>query len=420
MSREAGAQAGAVVIYRKPFGRTRAPSVASMERRASTTKRPSRKFFWSRSDKERDDKSIDPTTPMADRTFRDHGGRQHEPPPSAYQSRLDPKNSHNAMPEEMLQSVRRQHSLPAGMIVDSKLHGIPHVAAQRIDDPSTGINNGSAKPDLDEELESLQRQCSSLTKDRAVLQSDLDAETKKSRDLQLERDEAIVALENEQKRQADVSMERQLRAHCKELEAQLQQANGDLQALAEIRGQNYDMEQRLQQQANMLEAKDKEMAWAHTHIKSQEESLKTAQTDNTDLREKFYQVSEELTNLRLSSRSLLDDEFFIEKWKTLHSTISSWSYEYFGGKLKRSWTQNPQDEPHVDILLLQMSGEGEIDALLRSEQTRPLVAQAYIWSFLQHCVFDSFAPVYSKGMHWALSSRADLIRLEKRIRPSEY
>jgi hypothetical protein len=131
-------------------------------------------------------------------------------------------------------------------------------------------------------------------------------------------------------------------------------------------------------------------------------------------------ASNELNRVKLESRSMLDDVYFITKWKDLQVDIQQWAEDHFWVEQKRIWTaQFPQDQPAINIDLLALSADCRDLMTADGSAGRPIMAGAYLWKFIEEMVLDGNPSSYSKGFLWAHTVRPEFCRMEDFLRPGE-
>jgi DNA repair exonuclease SbcCD ATPase subunit len=156
-------------------------------------------------------------------------------------------------------------------------------------------------------------------------------------------------------------------------------------------------------------------------IQARNQQLQQTEEDYENLQQNFSKASVELIQLKLESRPNSDDAFFRSRFLALQSDIGQWSRKYFWGeKRKKNILRRAEDVPHICNKLEDLSVDCR-DYLLYSEDgsTRPFIAEAYLWKFIEDRIFDSSPPrgSCSEGMFWAQKIRPEVARVERVLRP---
>jgi hypothetical protein len=149
-----------------------------------------------------------------------------------------------------------------------------------------------------------------------------------------------------------------------------------------------------------------------------QEDVKTWRTNWNALNHDFTQLQTDLTSVRK-----VDDKWFATQWKDLHIKIELLSLQYFQGRLakssasvmdrvKGSRLEKFDDESARCLARL----TGPFSRYLKSDNERPLIIQAYIWSILVNNAFDHVG-CYDGGFLWAGQSRAALCYLNRDSKP---
>lgn len=152
--------------------------------------------------------------------------------------------------------------------------------------------------------------------------------------------------------------------------------------------------------------------------------LYKAREDYEIIKQKHTETSAELMRVKIESRSDVDDAFFISRYQNLQSDIRTWAQKYFwGDQRKRGVLHSPHNvvqQPSIHDDLEELS-EDCLNLLVGSEDgsTRPFVAEAYLWKFIEDKIFHTTrsGASCSKGMFWAHKLRPEMVRMEKFLHP---
>jgi predicted nucleic acid-binding Zn-ribbon protein len=148
--------------------------------------------------------------------------------------------------------------------------------------------------------------------------------------------------------------------------------------------------------------------------------LLEAQKQYKDIQTKHAAASDELNRMKNESRSMLDDAYFTTKWIDLQADVKQWAESYFWVEREnKSMIQFPHKYPNINTDLLMLSND--CNDLLTSEggSGRPIVAEAYLWRYIEDEVLDGNPASHSKGFLWAHTLRSEFCRMEEFLRPGE-
>lgn len=219
------------------------------------------------------------------------------------------------------------------------------------------------------------------------------------------------------------------------LEMQLQDDITSLQTQIEMKDQAWDKWRR---EVEMMQAErdklksvevqfgelEKDFNQTLEQLEVRNSQLFKAQGDYETLQQKHSETSAELMRVKIESRSDVDDTFFISRYQHLQSDIRTWAQKYFWGEQKKRGvlhsTHNAVQLPSIHDDLEELS-EDCLNLLVGSEDgsTRPFVAEAYLWKFIEDKIFHTTRSrsSCSKGMFWAHKLRPEMVRMEKFLHP---
>jgi len=152
-----------------------------------------------------------------------------------------------------------------------------------------------------------------------------------------------------------------------------------------------------------------------------------AQEDYKTIQEKHSETNIELMRMKIESRSDVDDAFFMSRYQNLQSDIRTWAQNYFWGEQRKMGVlyspHSLRQLPSIHDDLEELS-EDCLNLLVGSEDgsTRPFVAEAYLWKYLEDHIFHSSrsASSCSKGLFWAHKLRPEMARMEKFLHPGKF
>lgn len=162
-------------------------------------------------------------------------------------------------------------------------------------------------------------------------------------------------------------------------------------------------------------------------LQDRNEQLLNLQEDYETEKRKHSEVSTELMRIKIESRSDVDDAFFTKRYQNLQTDIRTWAQTYFWGEQrKRGKLQSPHNviqHPSIHDDLEELSEDCR-DLLAGSDDgsTRPFVAEAYVWKFIEDKIFHSSRSISScsKGLFWAHKLRPEMARMEKFLYPGGF
>jgi predicted nucleic acid-binding Zn-ribbon protein len=230
----------------------------------------------------------------------------------------------------------------------------------------------------------------------------------------IEMRQARTASENERmKWQHRAETEENLKREIGDLKAQLQDQRNHLQSARRERDRLRPFEASFRELESNIKLTIEE-------LDQRNEQLSKVQQLYDEINGKYATASNELNRMKNESRSTLDDAFFITKWLDLQASIKQWAIQYFWVQRNKWIFQVPQDHPNIDVELLKLSDDCS-DGLLCLEggSGRAIIAEAYLWRFIEEEIFDGKPASYSKGFIWADRLRPELCRMEEFLRPGE-
>jgi archaellum component FlaC len=212
---------------------------------------------------------------------------------------------------------------------------------------------------------------------------------------------------------------RELKDQVKDLKNQLETAESNRNVYYNFYSQEMSKTEDLNRQITELLDKNHIAIKAFTDVQAEYERAKE---DYRELHQLHTEAILKVARLTDNAGTMLDDKSFERKWRNLQSSISYWASVFFVGPEKKLWglLKHPEAQAPCDNELLKLSNDCQ-DMCLKSEDGtgRALIAEAYLWSYLEENVFDARTDTYSKGMLWAHNARADLCRMEKFLRPGK-
>lgn len=217
-----------------------------------------------------------------------------------------------------------------------------------------------------------------------------------------------------------------LKSHNSELKNQLKELQGQLQSTESERNINYNFYAQEMTKTEVLKGQITELKTNYhialssfTHLESEHEKEKEAYQR---LNQAYNENLQKLGKLQDSAGTILDDESLTKRWIGLRDKIQSWALTYYVGPEKNLWAVMRHTEAYArpNNELLKLSGDCQ-DLMLKSDdgKGRALIAEAFLWSYLEEMVFDAKPDSFSKGFLWAHNARPDLCRLERFLRPGE-
>jgi len=178
--------------------------------------------------------------------------------------------------------------------------------------------------------------------------------------------------------------------------------------------------QSLCEQINSLQGKlglaQQELTGSRHQVEELNGKIEELQGSYNDIQVRFQIASDELNVVKNDLRVVCDDEFFRVRWGRLQRDIEQWAEDHFGGKLESSWFfDGPTKGPRLPQPIAALCTDAK--EMLKDDDTRHLIIEAYLWKFIEDHFFDSEPEEHSIGMTWALRVREELSILERFLRP---
>ncbi|KAF2500864.1 hypothetical protein BU16DRAFT_260544, partial [Lophium mytilinum] len=162
------------------------------------------------------------------------------------------------------------------------------------------------------------------------------------------------------------------------------------------------------------------LALCEDEKKEKDEEIQRLKAQNESLRQEWRETAAHLAQTKATVTHTIEDQHFISVWQELRYRIRGWANQHFSGKLGSfaKWKGN-------QFIRAELTGLSKYwKSYLKSEEHRPMLIQAYIWTILRVEIFapTSQVPVKgqpSQGVCWAADDQKSLQELTSRLRPGK-
>ncbi|KAF2814351.1 uncharacterized protein BDZ99DRAFT_567987 [Mytilinidion resinicola] len=160
------------------------------------------------------------------------------------------------------------------------------------------------------------------------------------------------------------------------------------------------------------------LALCEDEKKEKDEEIESLKAQNESLRQEWRETSAHLAQTKATITHTIEDQHFVSVWSELRYRIRGWANQHFSGKLSSfaKWKSN-------QFVSAELTGLSKYwKSYMKSEEHRPMLIQAYIWTILRVDIFapTSQAPVKgqaSQGVCWAADDQKSLQELTSQLRP---